>query len=161
CGAQNKGTAGNFFNPPGARVWGESFLFPPRPRGAIDPTPPRGVLQGGSVTRPYPLFGFSSRGVLTGSTLSRCGATLPRADPNSAGELIKWQELAAVASGSSGSAPSSKPTNNVLTAGQLLDEALWLLCRPDVSSNRDDPSVETTVARTALSRFELHCYKAE
>lgn len=82
-------------------------------------------------------------------------------DPNTAGDLIKWQELAAAASQFSSSPPSGEPTNNVLTAAQLLDEALWWLCQPDSSKNGDDPFVTLDVARSALGRFELHRHEAQ
>lgn len=82
-------------------------------------------------------------------------------DPNTAGDLNKWQELAATASKFSGSSPSAEPTNNVLTAVQLLDEALWCLCQPDNSKSGDDPAVTLTIARNALGRFELHSHEAQ
>ncbi len=82
------------------------------------------------------------------------------ADPGTAGDLTKWEGLAAAASAFSGSPPSSEPTNNVLTSAQLLDEALWSLCRPDASQDSSDPAVAIPVARDALGRFELHRHEA-
>lgn len=80
-------------------------------------------------------------------------------DTNKAGDLTKWQGLAEAAFQFSGPAPSAEPTNNVLTAAQLLEEALWHLCKP--SAAPDDPPVELAVAQGALARFELHCHEAQ
>jgi hypothetical protein len=82
-------------------------------------------------------------------------------DPDKAGDLTKWQELAATASQFSGRAPPAEPTNNVHTAAQLLDEALWWLCRPESSGNGCGPSTSLDSARNALIRFELHLHAAQ
>jgi hypothetical protein len=82
-------------------------------------------------------------------------------DPDKAGDLTKWQELAAAASRFSCTLPSVEPTNNVLTTAQLLDEALWCLCQPDSSFSKDDPAVTLAVAQGTLGRFELHRHGAQ
>lgn len=82
-------------------------------------------------------------------------------DPGTAGDLTKWQGLAIAASKFFGSPPSVEPANNVFTAPQLLDEALWWMCRPDSSDTGSNPAVAVTVARNAFSRFELHCHEAQ
>lgn len=82
-------------------------------------------------------------------------------DPNQAGELTKWQTLSAAADAFSDSPPSEEPSENVLTATQLLNEALWWTCRPDKSATSDDPPISPTQALDVLRRFELHCYEAK
>ncbi len=82
-------------------------------------------------------------------------------DPNAAGDLTKWQNLAATAAQFSGLPPSAEPTSNVLTAVQLLDEALWCLCHSDSSKRGDDPPVTSAVAQKTLSQFELHEHEAQ
>jgi hypothetical protein len=93
-----------------------------------------------------------------------CGSTIVVpvlvVDPNTAGDLSKWQDLSTVASKYSGSPPAVEPTNNVLTAGQLLDEAMWWLCRSDSSKDGNDPAVSSDAALSALRRFELHRHEA-
>ncbi len=79
-------------------------------------------------------------------------------DPETAGSLSKWRELAGLASQGSGPVPSTRPSDDVRTAAQLLGEALWCMCGPDTSRNMDEPPVPVTAARSALSRFELRCY---
>jgi hypothetical protein len=82
-------------------------------------------------------------------------------DPNTSGELEKWNQLASFASAFTGAPPSAEPANNVLTVGHLLDEALWSLCEPDVSADQSDPAVDPSVARLALASFELHTHIAQ
>ena len=82
-------------------------------------------------------------------------------DPDNAGELEKWRQLASLASGFKGAPPSSEPTNNVLTATQLFEEALWSLCGPDLSQNGGDPAASHSIAQMALAKFELHTHMAQ
>jgi hypothetical protein len=82
-------------------------------------------------------------------------------DPNTAGELEKWRQLSSQASAFKGTPPSAELTKNVLTAGQLLEEALWFLCGPDQPGNGNGPAVSLSVAQTALAQFELHTHVAQ
>lgn len=82
-------------------------------------------------------------------------------DPDKAGDLTKWQELGAASRRFSGPSPSNEPTRNVVTGAQLLNEALWCLCRPDTSARQDDPAVTLAAAQGALSKFELHRHEAK
>jgi hypothetical protein len=82
-------------------------------------------------------------------------------DPTKAGDLDKWQKLAQTAATFMGSPPSVEPTNNVLNATHLLNEALWCLCSPDTSRDKSDAPASITNALTALGRFQLHCHEAQ
>ncbi|HEY5743009.1 MAG TPA: ATP-binding protein [Terrimicrobiaceae bacterium] len=81
-------------------------------------------------------------------------------DPTKVEALNKWTELTQTAAAFSGSPPAQEPTGAVLTANQLLEEALWWMCSPDNSSDGSDPAADFTAACDALSRFELHCHEA-
>ena len=82
-------------------------------------------------------------------------------DPDNAGDLSKWDELAAAASQFTGSGPTAEAKINVLTVAQLLDEALRCLCQADTSGGKDDPPAPFSVALSALGRFEVHRHKAQ
>ena len=71
-------------------------------------------------------------------------------DPDKAGELGKWEELATAAAASSGRAPSDEPIDNGVTADHLLVEALWHLCRPNAPRDDNDRALAPEEARLLL-----------
>jgi hypothetical protein len=81
-------------------------------------------------------------------------------DPKKSDTLDKWHELPQAVAVFSASLPSQEPTGNVRTSNQLLEEALWCMCRPDCSTDGSDPPADFSAAIEALSRFELHCHEA-
>jgi hypothetical protein len=100
------------------------------------------------------------RELTKGSTTGQIIAPVLVVDPGTAGELAKWQALAKAAVRFLGLPPNAEPHQNVYTEDQLLEEALWFLCRPDASPDDSDPPVLFGAARDALCRFELHSHEA-
>lgn len=82
-------------------------------------------------------------------------------DPQTAGEIDKWQKLPTTALSFGGAPPSTEPQGNVCTALDLISEAFWHLSQPDKSTDGSDPAVPFATAREILGRFEIHCFEAQ
>jgi len=80
-------------------------------------------------------------------------------DPQELDSIDKWQGLANEAASFVPSFPLDAPSGNVLTSRDLLDEAMWALCRTDETKDKTNPSSEINIALDAMRRFELHCHK--
>lgn len=82
-------------------------------------------------------------------------------DPEKIGNIGIWSELAEKAATFTSTPPSEEPRGNVVSSTKLLNEALWIICSPDDTSDGSDPSVDPATALAALSQFELHSHKGD